>query len=202
MAIYNEKYPYFIVPTVEALKSGELDEEQAEEARRFVAANVGDIPSLRLMLGLDPEEFAEFYPDLLPQTPSTADTIDSFLSYFGNSDAPTPRAAAEIPEEEAPDETASAIDSFLSSVPSPALPKNVRELEKAAEEIPAEVPEKAPATENLARELIKKHEYQGALQIIQQLLLVNPEKSVYFADQIRFLKKLIVNEARKNNLKR
>ena len=36
--------------------------------------------------------------------------------------------------------------------------------------------------------------YEKALEIILSLSLNFPEKSIYFADQIRFLRKLIVNE--------
>ena len=42
--------------------------------------------------------------------------------------------------------------------------------------------------------MIKNGNYRKALQIITELSLNNPEKSIYFADQIRFLKKLIINE--------
>jgi len=54
----------------------------------------------------------------------------------------------------------------------------------------------------LVNKLIKNHDYQDALEIIQQLILIYPEKSVYFADQIRFLKKLIFNEARKPQIEK
>lgn len=48
-------------------------------------------------------------------------------------------------------------------------------------------------TETLARIYIKQKRYEKALQIIQNLSLKYPEKNVYFADQIRFLQKLIIN---------
>ena len=41
------------------------------------------------------------------------------------------------------------------------------------------------------RELIKKERYSEALAIIEEQNLNNPEKNIYFADQIRFLRKLI-----------
>ena len=53
-------------------------------------------------------------------------------------------------------------------------------------------------TETLARIYIKQGNYPKALEIIQQLSLVNPKKNAYFADQIRFLKKLIINNNKKN----
>jgi len=48
-------------------------------------------------------------------------------------------------------------------------------------------------TETLARIFIRQKRYEKALQIIQSLSLKYPEKNIYFADQIRFLEKLIIN---------
>jgi len=52
-------------------------------------------------------------------------------------------------------------------------------------------------TETLAKIYIKQGRYSKALEIIQRLNLNYPKKNAYFADQIRFLKKLIINN--KNN---
>ena len=41
------------------------------------------------------------------------------------------------------------------------------------------------------RNLIKNRHYEEALEIINRQNLINPKKNIYFADQIRFLKKLI-----------
>lgn len=48
-------------------------------------------------------------------------------------------------------------------------------------------------TETLARIYIKQRRYSKALEIIRRLNLKNPKKSAYFADQMRFLEKLIIN---------
>ncbi len=48
-------------------------------------------------------------------------------------------------------------------------------------------------TETLARIYIKQGRYQKALDIIQRLSVQFPKKNAYFADQIRFLEKLIIN---------
>lgn len=48
-------------------------------------------------------------------------------------------------------------------------------------------------TETLARIYIKQGQYSKALEIIKRLNLKYPKKNVYFADQIRFLEKLIIN---------
>lgn len=47
-------------------------------------------------------------------------------------------------------------------------------------------------TETLAQIYIKQQKYGRALEIIKTLNLNNPKKSAYFADQIRFLQKLIL----------
>ncbi len=55
------------------------------------------------------------------------------------------------------------------------------------------VTEEGYFTETLARIYIKQGRYSKALEIIQRLSLVYPKKNAYFADQIRFLEKLIIN---------
>ncbi|MCC8176135.1 MAG: hypothetical protein LIO91_06855 [Bacteroidales bacterium] len=53
-------------------------------------------------------------------------------------------------------------------------------------------PRPAPAlSESLAKIYTKQGRYEQAFEIISQLSLNNPEKSIYFADQLRFLRKLI-----------
>ena len=49
-------------------------------------------------------------------------------------------------------------------------------------------------SESLAKMYIAQHKYSQALEIIKELSLKFPEKSIYFADQIRFLAKLVLNE--------
>lgn len=54
-------------------------------------------------------------------------------------------------------------------------------------------PEEELLTETLARIYIKQGKYDNALRIIKSLNLNNPKKSSYFAEQIDFLEKLILN---------
>lgn len=58
-------------------------------------------------------------------------------------------------------------------------------------------PEESYFTETLARIYIKQGRYSKALEIIQRINLDNPKKNAYFADQIRFLEKLIINNKQK-----
>ena len=70
-----------------------------------------------------------------------------------------------------------------------APPESVKELEG-----PHPKPlEDSYFTETLARIYVKQKRYDKAMQIIKNLSLKYPEKNVYFADQIRFLEKLIIN---------
>lgn len=48
-------------------------------------------------------------------------------------------------------------------------------------------------TETLAKIYLKQHRYSKALEIIRKLYLKYPKKNIYFADQVRFLEKLILN---------
>lgn len=52
-------------------------------------------------------------------------------------------------------------------------------------------------TETLAQIYIKQGRYTKALEIIKRLNLNYPKKNAYFADQIRFLEKLIINNKHK-----
>ena len=53
-------------------------------------------------------------------------------------------------------------------------------------------------TLTLAKIYIKQEKYAKALEIIRKLNLKYPKKNRYFADQIRFLEKLIINNKYKN----
>ena len=71
-------------------------------------------------------------------------------------------------------------------------PEFVPEIEIADEDDENETDE-GYFTETLAKIYIKQGRYTKALEIIQRLNLNYPKKNAYFADQIRFLEKLILN---------
>lgn len=211
--------PYFIIPAIDEL--AEATGERRLELARIIAASVGDDDALRAILGIDPEEFAHFYPDLLPPQLSTEDTISSFIDHFAPNRANQPseaeaiitapaidyasmidESADDLPDEEQnaePDQTANAIDAFLSAVP-PKTPKRTgKNTPKTAPqasqpETPNPGADTPQLSEALFKLMVKNHNYQKALEIIQELSLNNPKKSIYFAYQMRFLKKLIENQ--------
>ena len=98
------------------------------------------------------------------------DLIDSFIK---NDQQRMPGSGLEIREENSRAET----------------PKSVKDLDYEQ----SKSLEDSCLTETLARIYIKQKRYDKALQIIKNLSLKYPEKNVYFADQIRFLEKLIIN---------
>ena len=66
--------------------------------------------------------------------------------------------------------------------------------ETEEEEAPAEIlDDESYFTETLAKIYVKQQRYSKALEIIRRLNLKYPKKNAYFADQIRFLEKLIIN---------
>lgn len=73
---------------------------------------------------------------------------------------------------------------------------NVTKEEKAQESV-EENNDENYFTETLAKIYIKQHRYDKALEIIRKLNLKYPQKNIYFADQIRFLEKLIINNKQK-----
>jgi hypothetical protein len=59
---------------------------------------------------------------------------------------------------------------------------------------PASQPvDEAQTNEDIAKKLIKERKYAEAIDVLNKLILINPKKSIYFADQIRFLEKALEN---------
>ncbi len=81
----------------------------------------------------------------------------------------------------------------------PLLPGENPVTEEATEGVSSDGPEPEEEeddscfTETLAKIYVKQQRYSKALEIIKKLSLKYPKKNAYFADQIRFLEKLIIN---------
>lgn len=264
-----ERWPAFILPALVALRTAaNRNTADIQRMATLTAISLPGSDSLRDILGDDAQIYANFYPQQMPKTPSTTDTIDTFLATYGTGTDPretdiltkaifnpAPDYAAmlaseeqsSMPSDDELDETkvgarAATVNRFIAStrhagrttlppdaMPQPpardvmdATPARHPQIGDAAQvdnnssgisgATPAQekddtqtvAPTKAATTsdpgalsESLARIMIKNHNYTKALEIISDLHLKNPEKSVYFADQIRFLRKLIVNESKK-----
>ena len=75
----------------------------------------------------------------------------------------------------------------------PLLSSQERADEPEPEEKEPEPEDESYFTETLAKIYVKQQRYSKALEIIKKLNLKYPKKNAYFADQIRFLEKLIIN---------
>ncbi len=222
------EHPYFTTPLLLYLKEHGLDHNQDLLARLAIASPDRKSLALQLGEDVERfAHFYPAEPQ--PVTPATDDAIDRFLSTYGAASPkeveainnaifnPTPDyadiLAAEL-EGEVPaapkSEQDRLIDNFIA---------DSREREKQAAQAPAQQhveeqekaeiahdsidnPERADDSmlqESLAKTYIKKRKYSQALEIIEDLNLRFPEKSIYFADQIRFLRKLVLNETITNN---
>lgn len=73
----------------------------------------------------------------------------------------------------------------------PAKPSAEPESETPEEENPQQPIKEEFFTETLAKVFIKQGNYERALEILSKINLENPRKNAYFADQIKFLQKLI-----------
>ena len=148
----------------------------------------------------------------------TDEVINSFLSKSQQTPAPSRRVAVDAtqdyiyylmqtnPDEEEllTDESKESgelevIDNFLKN-------KNKRfvirdDAEINSDELQPEDEQKAPnneiLTETLAQIYIKQGKFEKAIEIIGRLSLIYPKKNRYFADQIRFLEKIIINNRNK-----
>ena len=129
--------------------------------------------------------------------PTPADAAVDYVAYLLESESDEDREqAAEVPQLIGQ----SLIDSFINNdkgkivlnenpTLKPELDADTVDRQKEGEE--------GYFTETLARIYIKQVNYSKALEIIQQLSLDNPKKNAYFADQMRFLEKLIINSNKK-----
>ena len=127
--------------------------------------------------------------------PTPADAAVDYVAYLLETES-------EAEQEEAPQlRGQDLIDSFINSDKGRIVlneePEYTPEVAETSED-PNGTPEEGYFTETLARIYIKQGRYSKALEIIRQLSLQYPKKNAYFADQMRFLEKLIINNNKIN----
>lgn len=155
-----------------------------------------------------------------PAPDATATRIDAFLA-TSRQPARVPEALRHLEEEaEAPAETpaaaalntlsspaaSSAQAAAQSSAAKPSAPplntlsslNSLNSLSAPSAPSAQTRPKASSLSVSLAAMMIKNGNYPKALEIINELNLANPEKSIIFADQIRFLRKLIKIQEHQN----
>ena len=154
-----------------------------------------NIPIDRTMSLID--AFLETLPaETLSLEAEGAAAVDYVSTYLATDDA-----AADVPKMRGQD----LIDSFLESGDEKfslqLLPESAEEpIAKVAaheHELPETEPETPIFTETLANIYLKQGKYEKALEILKRLYLDYPNKNRYFADQIRFLEKIVKHTKRK-----
>lgn len=208
-----------------------VDKDSLHKIRNVVMMNCSDLIAIIDFVDPFNAGWDAFYFKDEMKKSRTEKTIDDFIQKFGQSSSPEDEKILErlifnpVPADYLPDTD----ESFDRSDPL-ALPpelrrdiKSVKRTKKGQIQIKEEVlvssasispqdkvishngidtgGEESLLTESLVKIFIKRHNYERALDIISRLSLNYPEKSVYFADQKRFLKKLIINQQYLNKKK-
>ena len=89
------------------------------------------------------------------------------------------------------------IDSFILNNPQISISLDREETDEEDVMALEEEKEEEFFSETLAKVYIKQKHYEKAIKIFEKLSLKYPEKNVYFADQIRFLKIIVNNNKKK-----
>jgi tetratricopeptide (TPR) repeat protein len=122
-----------------------------------------------------------------------ADATTDYIAYMLQNAPQQPDSDAPVPQLQGHE----LIDSFIGRRSERIV---LKEIPEYVPEVPTEEQNggnEGYFTETLARIYIKQGRYDKAIEIIRRLNLNYPKKNRYFADQIRFLQKLIINNKNK-----
>ena len=219
----REEYPFFTLPTSIALDGDSaLTDEERAELLNSLALNTADTAAVSARVS---NSGNDFYPEETPAAAiSTDDAISKFITTYGSDDPreeevltrmifnPAPDYAQLLAKEEeqsVPDNDAAdnpqdqLIDRFIISSREQGghFPKTDAPEPRPVDNAPVSNPDavdNSMLTESLAKSYIRQKKYSKALEIITHLSLNYPEKSIYFADQMRFLRKIVLIEQHKN----
>lgn len=213
-----ERYPFCAIPQALLLRFGLVEDDRLEAVRARVAVLTADKTALASLVVPPDADPATFYPSEPGREPVGTDSaIDTFLSTYGQTSPeeesllerlifnPVPDYAGLLEAESTEPATApkpqgqdAVIDAFLRRDDGTPEPAEAEEPERAV--APQEAPKPAPAaaadadtslSESLARIFITRGSYSRALEIISDLAARFPDKNPFYADQIRYLRKLV-----------
>ena len=143
------------------------------------------------------DNFLANLPEEKPHRPKPVDASTDYMAYLMQSeDAPDTITA--VPRMQHQD----LIDEFIGQGDKRIVLNQDADSELQTPALPAEGENEEDEdyfTETLAKIYIKQGRYTKAMEIIRRLSLKYPKKNRYFADQIRFLEKLIINNKNKKS---
>jgi hypothetical protein len=169
------------------------DDKETDLLTRMIFTPAGSVES--------PESIAESRGPAEPDTPDksdaaqapdpTASRIDAFLA-TSRQPTRTPEALMHLEPADPPADNVRTHQG--ADAPKPAEPTASQSVASA----PAKPSAGSSLSLSLARMMIKNHNYAKALEILNKVDLEDKEKSIIFADQIRFLRKLIIIQEHQN----
>ena len=212
----SQAHPYDYFAALKRLRDSkhELDADELARLKMIVALNASDPEAVSLVANLSGDDWANIYPPVPKEAPiSTGQAIDIFLGTYGNTSPneeavleklifnPVPDYSTVLEQQENENDTddIAAISALAKSI------NGIDGSEETSEDVAEgnaprkntvkgdsrkEAPQ-TPMTLELAKIFVKQGRFDRAHEIISKIILNNPEKSVYFADQLRFLEKLI-----------
>ena len=124
--------------------------------------------------------------------PTPVDAAVDYVAYLIETESNEENQAQDVPQMKGQELIDDFIDNQSGKIELQEIPDYVIP-DDAGEEKEEKESEESYFTETLARIYIKQGRYSKALEIIKRLNLNYPKKNAYFADQIRFLEKLIIN---------
>lgn len=141
------------------------------------------------------DSFLASIPEEKPRRPVPVDASTDYIGYLMQTEG-IPESSSSVPRMQHQD----LIDDFIGQGG-----RRIVLTDQADEDLQTPVlPDESESEENedyftetLAKIYIKQRRYTKALEIIRRLSLKYPKKNRYFADQIRFLEKLIINNKNK-----
>lgn len=147
---------------------------------------------------LPPEENVDEGKEKKKRKPTPADAAVDYVAYLMETegDGDSVATTAEVPQLKGQNLIDNFIENDKGKIVLSDTPQFVPQLE-AGDDKDGKAGEEGYFTETLARIYIKQGRYDKALEIIRRLSLSFPKKNAYFADQIRFLEKLIINNNKK-----
>ena len=128
---------------------------------------------------------------------TVADATTDYAAFLLDLEDASPGKEANDPDNQRAQRDSELIDEFIENKPGRIVLQDTPEYMPEPEDTKEETAEEDYFTETLAKIYIKQGRYEKAIEIIRKLHLLYPKKNRYFADQIRFLQKLIINNKNK-----